>query len=248
MTHHLQMITFRNRTCARSWSPTYRAVASFQVGSEGGFVHTLDIPNAPNSVLNINKKENWNNQKWWKIRNGHARSCKHVTIGFISTKGKQNKRPTSNRKKWATNSQSVHKNEPVPLSSGRHKKQCMSAGLQQISRSTWWVDTCRCIVASSKPPFLKISLPLVWPQCSWPTPTSPYVVIFVLVLHAIAMLLYPVFTLLCVHPSTPHLLLSLMRGACISNSALNLKKMVQFRGTQGHEETVIQHRIQLYWF
>ena len=44
-----------------------------------------------------------------------------------------------------------------------------------------------------------------------------------------AMLLSHVFTLLCVHPSTPNLLLSLIRGACISNSALNLKKKVQFQ-------------------
>jgi len=36
-----------------------------------------------------------------------------------------------------TNSQSVHKDEPVPLSCGKYKKQCVSAGLQQISRSTW---------------------------------------------------------------------------------------------------------------
>ena len=170
-------LTFRNRTCARSWSPTYHTVASFQLGSEGGFVHKLDIPNAPNSVLNIKKRE-----RWWKIRNGHVRSCKHVAIGCISTKGKQNNRPTSHRKKWGTNSQSVHKNDPLPLSCGTHKKQWMSARLQQISRRTWWVDTCLCIVACSKPPFLKNSLPLVWQQCSCPTPTPPYLLWYCILL------------------------------------------------------------------
>ena len=89
--------------------------------------------------------------------------------------------------------QQADENHPVPLSWGQHKrKQYVSARLQQISRGTWWVDTFLCIVAFSKSPFLKISRPPVWQQCSCPTPTSRYVVVFVMVLNAIAMLLYHV--------------------------------------------------------
>ena len=53
--------------------------------------------------------EHQKRERWWKIQSGHVRSCKHLAIGCIYTTGKQNDRPTSNRKKWARNSQSVHR-------------------------------------------------------------------------------------------------------------------------------------------
>lgn len=146
------------------------------------FVHTLDMPNAPNSVLNIKQKGKL------KMMKDTKRTCTKLQTCC----------------KWLYLYQGKAKQRTNLQQTKMGHKQSICTSKRSCSIKLW--KTTRIMRVCTSPTNLKeymvsrhmslhccmfktsISQNLSSTCCSCPTPTPPYVVVFVIVLHAIAMM------------------------------------------------------------
>ena len=84
----------------------------------------LETPNAPNSVLNI---KNGKNDKKYETNMYEVANMLQWAVSL--PRENKNNGPTSNRKKWATNSQSVHR---IPSNCGLKALFCINRQMKTI--------------------------------------------------------------------------------------------------------------------